>query len=74
MLHDNALLISALSEAFQLTGEPRYKEVIVGTMAFIERELMDERSGFYAALDADSEGVEGKFYTWSKEEINRIAE
>jgi len=73
MLYDNALLISVLSEAFQLTGEPRYKEVIVGTMAFIERELMDERSGFYAALDADSEGVEGKFYTWSKEEIDRIA-
>ncbi len=72
MLYDNALLISVLSEAYQLTKKERYKEVIEETMHFIASELMDSQMGFYASLDADSEGVEGKFYVWEMEEVKKI--
>ncbi len=72
MLYDNALLISVLSEAVQLTGYEKYSEVIDETMGFIQRELLHNDGGFYAALDADSEGVEGKFYVWSLEEIKEL--
>jgi uncharacterized protein len=72
MLYDNALLISVLSEAYQITKEERYKEVIDETMDFIYRELLHPQKGFYSALDADSEGVEGKFYVWDLEEIKNL--
>lgn len=72
MLYDNALLLMLIAEIYQQKKEPRYLEVIRETMDFIQREMMHERKGFYAALDADSEGVEGKFYTWSKLEIEKI--
>ncbi|MCY7310072.1 MAG: thioredoxin domain-containing protein [Chitinophagaceae bacterium] len=79
MLYDNALLVSVLSEAFQLTShtgrqaqKDRYREVIEETMEFLQRELLHPSNGFYAALDADSEGVEGKFYVWSIEEIKKL--
>jgi len=72
MLYDNALIISVLSEAFQLTKKQRYNEVIEETMEFIQREMLHPSAGFYSALDADSEGVEGKFYTWSIDEIEQL--
>lgn len=73
MLYDNALLVSVLSEAYQLTHNELYRDVIDQTIEFIRRELLSPENGFYAALDADSEGVEGKFYVWSKKEIDEIA-
>lgn len=72
MLYDNALLVIVLSEAYQLTKKERYEEVIEETITFIQRELLHPLKGFYAALDADSEGEEGKFYIWDKIEVENI--
>lgn len=72
MLYDNALLISVISEAYQATKKERYREIIQETIQFIKREMMHARGGFYAALDADSEGVEGKFYVWDYDEVKQI--
>ncbi|HTB51683.1 MAG TPA: thioredoxin domain-containing protein [Ferruginibacter sp.] len=72
MLYDNALLIIVLCDAFQITGNKKYEKAIRKTIAFIKEELLSETGGFYAALDADSEGVEGKYYVWQKTEIENI--
>jgi uncharacterized protein YyaL (SSP411 family) len=72
MLYDNALMAMALGEAYQVTSDPKYLQSLDDTLTFIERELLSPEGGFYAALDADSEGVEGKFYVWSKSEIEKM--
>lgn len=72
MLYDNALLIIVLCEAFQLTGNPLYERAIRQTLSFVEREMLSPEYGFYAAIDADSEGEEGKFYVWDKSTVDKL--
>jgi uncharacterized protein YyaL (SSP411 family) len=72
MLYDNALFSIALCDAYQLTGDTRFAEGIRATLDFVQNELKDVEGGYYTAIDADSEGVEGKFYVWSREEINNL--
>ena len=72
MLYDNAQLVSLYAEAFKATGNVLYKNVVDETLAFISRELTSAEGLFYSALDADSEGVEGKFYVWNKEELQAL--
>ena len=72
MLYDNALLPLVYAEAYQLTKDPFYLEVLNKTLGFVMRELTSPEGGFYSALDADSEGEEGKFYVWNKKQIVQI--
>lgn len=72
MLYDNAQLVTLYSEAYKATKNELYKEVVFSTLEFIARELTSPEGGFYSALDADSEGVEGKYYVWQKEELQTI--
>ena len=72
MLYDNAQLIGLYSKAYKVFEEPLYKEVVFETIAFLNREMKNTKGGFYAALDADSEGEEGKFYIWKEKELVSI--
>ena len=72
MLYDNAQLLSLYSKAYQLNKNPLYKKVVAETVQFIEEELTAENGALYSALDADSEGEEGKYYVWKKEELKQI--
>jgi uncharacterized protein YyaL (SSP411 family) len=69
MLYDNALLGSAYLDAFQATGEPRHATVVRETMDYVLREMTHSNGGFYSTQDADSDGEEGKFFVWTKSEI-----
>jgi len=72
MLYDNALIPVNYAEAYQITKDPFYLDVMKKTLDFVLDEMTSPEGGFYSAYDADSEGVEGKFYVWSKKEIKEI--
>ncbi|WP_164667979.1 thioredoxin domain-containing protein [Virgibacillus doumboii] len=72
MLYDNALLLIAFTEAFQITKNPLYKKISEQIIEFVMREMRSADGGFYSAIDADSEGVEGKYYVWDYDEIFEI--
>ena len=72
MLYDNALLVWAYTEAFALTGRPLYKSIAKKTMAYVLAELLVPLGGFMCGQDADSEGVEGKYYVFTKPEVKGV--
>ena len=72
MLYDNALIPINYVEAYQITKDPFYLDVLKKTLDFVTREMTSSEGGFFSAYDADSEGEEGKFYVWSKTEIKTI--
>jgi len=72
MLYDNALLAIAYTEAYQLTKKELYKDIAVKILDYVLRDMRHQDGGFYSAEDADSEGEEGKFYLWTRAEINEL--
>jgi uncharacterized protein len=72
MLYDNALLARLYLHVYQVTDEPFYRRIVEETLDYVAREMTDASGGFYATQDADSEGVEGKFFVWSADEITAL--
>ncbi|MFT6246356.1 MAG: hypothetical protein ACJAXI_003134, partial [Crocinitomicaceae bacterium] len=74
MLYDNGQLVSLYTKAYKIFKKPLYKRTVDQTIEWLEREMTDESGAFYSALDADSEGVEGKFYVWTVAELESTLE
>ncbi|NNC97124.1 MAG: thioredoxin domain-containing protein [Gammaproteobacteria bacterium] len=72
MLYDNAQLIPLYAQLFQISGEPFYREIVSNSIEWLVADMQHPNRAFYATLDADSEGVEGKFYVWSREELESV--
>jgi hypothetical protein len=72
MLYDNALLTRLYLHAYQATGEQFFRRVAEETLGYVRREMLDESGAFYSTQDADSEGVEGKFFVWGREEVESL--
>jgi uncharacterized protein YyaL (SSP411 family) len=73
MLYDNGQLLTLYAEAYQVTQRPLYKKIILDTIQWANRELRSDENAYFSALDADSEGVEGKFYTYTSAEIESLS-
>ena len=69
MLYDNAALARVYLHAFQLIGDPEHERIVRETLTYLEREMLDGEGGFYSAQDADSEGIEGKFFLWTGDQV-----
>ena len=72
MLYDNALIPIVYAEAYQLTKDPKYLNVVTKTLRYVLQEMTSAEGAFFSAQDADSEGEEGKYYVWKKREIQEI--
>ncbi|APQ19385.1 hypothetical protein BTR34_15520 [Maribacter hydrothermalis] len=74
MLYDNAQLVNLLSKAYKLTGNIEYKAKVEETFKFLRREMRNDGGGYFSAMDADTNGEEGVYYVWKKEELNTLLE
>ncbi|MGI9551432.1 MAG: thioredoxin domain-containing protein [Aurantibacter sp.] len=72
MLYDNAQAIGLYSKAFKIFKKPEYRDAVMETISFLEREMKNAEGGYYSALDSQSEGEEGKFYVWKEEELKSL--
>ncbi len=72
MLYDNAQLLSLYSKAYTIYKDPEYKRIVLETIAFLNREMKNPDGGYYAAIDADSEGEEGTYYIWNENELRSV--
>ncbi len=72
MLYDNGQLLEVFAQAYRLSGNPLYRNSAEGIVTWLETEMRTESGAYYAALDADSEGVEGKFYLWNPEQVKQL--
>ena len=72
MLYDNGPLLTLYSEGWQLAGTPRFEQVVRETAAWVMREMQAPEGGYYSSLDADSEGEEGRFYVWDRDQVQSL--